>query len=114
MPHHWWLIEGDNPGPKQRAAAVKKAVDDLPHVECQFVGREAGSNDWYALVRVDPGAPAKELGTAKKGIKVRRSLRSSRRSTTSGGIQHAPPLVADRSGQSRAQAAGEGRPQGGP
>ena len=49
MPHHWWLIEGDNPGPKERAADVKKAVDNLPHVDCLFVGREAGGNDWYAL-----------------------------------------------------------------
>jgi hypothetical protein len=40
MPYHWWLIEGDNPGPKQRSAAVRKAVDDLPNVECRFVGWE--------------------------------------------------------------------------
>jgi hypothetical protein len=75
VPHHWWLIEGDNPGPRQRAAAVRKAVDDLPNVECRFVGREARSNRWYALVWVDPKAPADELRNAKKGIKVRRSLK---------------------------------------
>ena len=90
MPHHWWLIEGDNPGPRQRASAVKKAVDDLPNVECRFVGREAGSNRWYALVWVDPGAPVDELRSAKKGIKVRRSLRSSKRSTTSREVSTCP------------------------
>ena len=90
MPHHWWLIEGDNPGPRQRAAAVRKAVDDLPNVECHFVGREANSNRWYALVWVDPGAPPDELRTAKKGIKVRRSLKSSNRSTTSREVSICP------------------------
>jgi hypothetical protein len=74
VPHHWWLIEGDNPGPKERAADVKKAVDNLPHVDCLFVGREAGGNDWYALVREDDKADSNELGDAKRRIKVRESL----------------------------------------
>ena len=74
MPYHWWLIEGDNPGPRQRAEAVRKAVDDLPNVDCLFVGREAGGNDWYALVRQDDKAERKELDDAKSRIKVRRSV----------------------------------------
>lgn len=74
MPYHWWLIEGDNPGPKQRAEAVRKAVDDLPNVDCLFVGREAGGNDWYALVRENDKAEKKELDDAKGRIKVRRSV----------------------------------------
>jgi hypothetical protein len=74
VPYHWWLIEGDNPGPKQRAEAVRKAVDDLPNVDCLFVGREAGGNDWYALVREDDKADVKELSDARSRIKVRESL----------------------------------------
>jgi hypothetical protein len=74
VPYHWWLIEGDNPGPKQRAEAVRKAVDDLPNVDCLFVGREAGGNDWYALVREDDKAEVKELSDARSRIKVRESL----------------------------------------
>jgi len=74
VPYHWWLIEGDNPGPRQRAEAVRKAVDDLPNVDCLFVGREAGGNDWYALVRQDDKAERKELDDAKSRIKVRRSV----------------------------------------
>jgi hypothetical protein len=74
VPYHWWLIEGDNPGPRQRAEAVRKAVDDLPNVDCLFVGREAGGNDWYALVRQDDKAEKKELDDAKSRIKVRRSV----------------------------------------
>lgn len=74
MPYHWWLIEGDNPGPRQRAEAVRKAVDDLPNVDCLFVGREAGGNDWYALVREDDKAEKKELDDAKGRIKVRKSV----------------------------------------
>jgi hypothetical protein len=75
LPHHWWLIEGDNPGPKQRAAAVLKAVDDLPHVECLLVGREepAERGRWYALVYVDPKADPDELRRAKQRVKVRRA-----------------------------------------
>jgi hypothetical protein len=75
MPYHWWLIEGDNPGPKQRSAAVRKAVDDLPNVECRFVGWEPDARRWYALVWVDPQASAAELRDAKIGVKVRRSLK---------------------------------------
>lgn len=76
MPHHWWLIEGDNPGPRERAADVKKAVDDLPNVECLFVGREAGGNNWYALVREDDEPDtAAQLRSARSRIKVRRSLK---------------------------------------
>jgi hypothetical protein len=77
LPHHWWLIEGDNPGPKQRAASVLKAVDDLPNVECLFVGREepASSGRWYALVWVDPKADPEELRRAKASVKVRRSVK---------------------------------------
>ena len=28
MPHHWWLIDPDNPGPKERAKAVRQAADE--------------------------------------------------------------------------------------
>jgi hypothetical protein len=51
MPHHWWLIDPDNPGPRQRAKAVRAAVRDL-RAEVLFVGR-TGKNAWFALLFVD-------------------------------------------------------------
>jgi hypothetical protein len=56
MPHHWWLIDPDNPGPRQRAKAVRKAARECGG-EIVFVGR-ARKNTWFALVNVED--PAKE------------------------------------------------------
>src|SRR5919106_5784078 len=45
--HHWWLIDPDNPGPKQRAKAMKQAAREYG-AEVFFVGRtEMGT--WFAL-----------------------------------------------------------------
>jgi hypothetical protein len=51
MPHHWWLLDPDNPGPKQRARAVHKAAREHGG-EVIFVGR-ARKNTWFALVYVE-------------------------------------------------------------
>lgn len=51
MPYHWWLIDPDNPGPRQRAKAVRRAVDDY-RSDVLFVGRTR-KNAWFALVFVD-------------------------------------------------------------
>jgi hypothetical protein len=51
MPHHWWLIDPDNPGPRQRAKAVRKAAREYGS-EVLFVGR-ARKNTWFALVYVE-------------------------------------------------------------
>lgn len=51
MPHHWWLIDPDNPGPRQRAKAVRKAAREHGS-EVLFVGRTR-KNTWFALVNVE-------------------------------------------------------------
>jgi hypothetical protein len=51
MPHHWWLIDPDNPGPKQRAKAVRKAAREFGS-EVLFVGRTR-KNAWFALVYIE-------------------------------------------------------------
>lgn len=51
MPHHWWLIDPDNPGPRQRAKAVRKAARENGS-EVLFVGRTR-KNTWFALVNVE-------------------------------------------------------------
>jgi hypothetical protein len=48
VPHHWWLIDPDNPGPRQRAKAVKEAARGCG-AEVLFVGRTKNGT-WYALV----------------------------------------------------------------
>ena len=56
MPYHWFRLSPDNPGPKERARAVRKAAKDLGS-DVLFVGR-TDDNDWYALV--DIGNPDDE------------------------------------------------------
>ena len=51
MPHHWWLIDPDNPGPRQRAKAVRKAAREFG-AEVVFVG-QTSKNTWFALVNVE-------------------------------------------------------------
>jgi hypothetical protein len=51
MPKHWWLIDPDNPGPKQRAKAVRKAAREFG-ADVIFVGRTK-KNTWFALVNVE-------------------------------------------------------------
>jgi hypothetical protein len=51
VPHHWWLIDPDNPGPRQRAKAARKAAREYGG-EVIFVGRTK-KNAWFALVNVE-------------------------------------------------------------
>lgn len=51
MPHHWWLIDPDNPGPRQRAKAAKQAARESGG-KVIFVGR-TGKGTWFALVDVE-------------------------------------------------------------
>ena len=62
MPHHWWLIDPDNPGPKQRAKAVRKAAREYG-CEVVFVGRTR-KNTWFALVNVEDPDREKKKGRA--------------------------------------------------
>jgi hypothetical protein len=66
MPYHWWLIDPDNPGPRQRAKAVRTAVGDYEGTDVVFVGR-TGKNSWFALVRVDDPANEDEVYKAVGG-----------------------------------------------
>ena len=65
MPHHWWLIDPDNPGPKQRAKAVRKAARESGG-EVVFVGRTR-KNTWFALVNVEDDAKEDEVYKAVGG-----------------------------------------------
>jgi hypothetical protein len=50
LPHHWFFIDPDNPGPKQRAGQVRKIVRGHGG-RLIFVGRGArATKQWYALV----------------------------------------------------------------
>ena len=51
MPHHWWKIDPDNPGPLERAKAVRKAAREHG-AEVIFVGRTK-NNTWCALVDIE-------------------------------------------------------------
>jgi hypothetical protein len=51
MPHHWFLIDPDNPGPRQRAKAVRKAAREYGS-DVLFVGRTK-KNTWFALVFIE-------------------------------------------------------------
>jgi hypothetical protein len=51
MPHHWWLVDPENPGPRRRAKAVRAAVRDL-RADVLFVGRTR-KNAWFVLVFVE-------------------------------------------------------------
>jgi hypothetical protein len=55
MPYHWFLIDPHNPGPKQRAKAVRKAVRAYAGTDVVFVGRTP-KNTWFALVYVEDPA----------------------------------------------------------
>jgi hypothetical protein len=65
MPHHWWLIDPDNPGPKQRARAVRKAAREYGG-DVVFVGRTK-KNTWFALVDVEDPAKEDEIYKAVGG-----------------------------------------------
>jgi hypothetical protein len=51
LPYHWWLIDPDNPGPRERAKAVRQATDPY-RGEVIFVG-VTRKRSWFALVYVD-------------------------------------------------------------
>ena len=54
MPHHGWKIDPNNPGPMERAKAVRKAAREHGG-QVIFVGRTK-NNTWCALVDIeDPG-----------------------------------------------------------
>jgi hypothetical protein len=65
MPHYWWLIDPDNPGPKQRAKAVRKAADEYGS-EVLFVGRTK-RNTWFALVYLEDASREDEVYKAVGG-----------------------------------------------
>jgi hypothetical protein len=65
MPKHWWLIDPDNPGPKQRARAVRKAAREYGG-EVIFVGRTK-KNTWFALVNVEDPSKEDEIYKAVGG-----------------------------------------------
>jgi hypothetical protein len=65
MPHHWWLIDPDNPGPKQRAKVVRKAARELGS-EVLFVGRTR-KNAWFALVYIEDSKREDEVYKAIGG-----------------------------------------------
>jgi hypothetical protein len=50
VPHHWWLIDPENPGPRQRAKAVREAARDYGQI--LFVGHTK-KGTWFALVDVE-------------------------------------------------------------
>jgi len=66
MPYHWWLIDPDNPGPRQRAKAVRKAVSECDGAELVFVGRTK-KNTWFALVQIDDPANEDDVYKAVGG-----------------------------------------------
>ena len=65
MPHHWWLIDPDNPGPRQRAKAVRKAARELG-AEVVFVGHTS-KNTWFALVNVETSEDEERIYEAVGG-----------------------------------------------
>ncbi len=65
MPHHWWLIDPDNPGPRQRAKAARKAAREFGG-EVVFVGRTR-KNTWFALVNVEDDAKEEAIYKAVGG-----------------------------------------------
>jgi hypothetical protein len=54
MPHHWWLVDPDNPGPDERAKAIRKGARAAGG-KVRFVGRTR-KNTWFVLVDVDKEA----------------------------------------------------------
>jgi hypothetical protein len=70
MPHHWRPIAPDNPGPKERADAVAKAVQKHGG-KLKFCGREEGAQLWWALVDVhgvaDPEAMWRDIQSLAPG-----------------------------------------------
>jgi hypothetical protein len=57
MPKHWWLIDPDNPGRRQRARRVREAARELGS-EVIYVGHTEKTNTWFALVDIED--PEKE------------------------------------------------------
>ena len=70
LPHHWRPIAPDNPGPKERADAVAKAVQKHGG-KLKFCGREEGAQLWWALVDVhgvaDPEAMWRDIQSLAPG-----------------------------------------------
>jgi hypothetical protein len=65
MPHHWFLIDPDNPGPRQRAKAVRKAARAYGS-KVLFVGRTR-KNTWFALVFIEDPADEDDVYKAIGG-----------------------------------------------
>jgi hypothetical protein len=51
MPHHWWLVDPDNPDPDERARAIRKGARGAGG-KALFVGRTR-KNAWFVLVDAD-------------------------------------------------------------
>jgi hypothetical protein len=51
MPHYWFLIDPDNPGPRQRARQVRKAARAYGG-KVLFIGRTQ-KNTWFTLVFIE-------------------------------------------------------------
>lgn len=71
MPHHWFLIDPDNPGPRQRAGHVRKAARECGG-KLIFVGHAKGkAREWYALIELPQDDKLEEL---RKKVGVQRTV----------------------------------------
>jgi hypothetical protein len=80
VPYHWWLIDPDNPGPKQRAKAVKQAAREYG-ADVLFAGLTKNGT-WFALVYAsdeDEDAVYKAIGGRGKLWKLAAPDETSRR-----------------------------------
>lgn len=85
MPKHWWLLEGDNPGKKERAEELERRVREHGG-KLLFVGFDpskrdpskhgSASSDWYALVDTKNVRKPDELGKALRARGSAKILRS--------------------------------------
>ncbi|HSK15336.1 MAG TPA: hypothetical protein VK915_04120 [Gaiellaceae bacterium] len=68
MPHHWFFIDPDNPGPRQRAGQVRKVVREHGG-RLVFVGHASkAEKEWYALVYLPSDEKLADL-SEKLGVK---------------------------------------------
>lgn len=85
MPKHWWLLEGDNPGKKEREEELKRLVRQHGG-KLLFVGFDpsqrdpskpgSASRDWYALVDTKDVGEPDELGKVMRARGSATILRS--------------------------------------
>jgi hypothetical protein len=85
LPKHWWLLEGDNPGKKEREDELKRLVRQHGG-KLLFVGFDpskrdpskpgSASRDWYALVDTKDVGKPDDLGKAMRARGSATILRS--------------------------------------